>query len=187
MKSPTWRPVSSPNFRPPARSSWKVTIGAVGELVDGGLRVLQVAAGHDRPVVERVEEAVRLHADAGRRGRPAQHHAARELPRHGRDVDQAVHPGERRLGHDVLARRVGAGHRARRLDQARPAHRRRPLGAESALALSLRRLRPALAAVFCARLGRGLLRRFASPPSWPSRRRAAAPRRRACRLRGRRP
>ena len=80
--------------------------GTVGELVELRVGVLEVAAGDDA-AGRRGRRGIGTDCtpDAGRRRGPAQHDAARQLPGDRREVEQAVHPGERGLGHDVLARR----------------------------------------------------------------------------------
>ena len=62
MKSPTWRPVSPPNVRPPARSSSKIDDRTVGERIQLRAGVDQAGAGDDWLVLERVEQPVALDA-----------------------------------------------------------------------------------------------------------------------------
>ncbi len=89
----------------------------VRQLVELGGGVHQVPAGDDRLLLDDIEEAVRLHPDADRGGRPEDLDAARKRPRDLGNPEHAVHPGVGRLRDEVFAGnpapRRGAG-----LDQA---------------------------------------------------------------------
>ena len=146
--------------------------GPVGERVELGLGVLQVAAGDDaagRPARRGSGTGCTptlVGADDQRSATPRG-----QLPGHRRQVDQAVHPGEGGLGHGVLAGRAaaapaGSGRSARRRTGVVSRRRCRAPPASLAAVGGLRSCRPVAPA---------------SGRPWPSRRPGAAPPRTACR------
>jgi hypothetical protein len=77
--------------------------GPIGQRVELGLRIHQVAAGDDAAVVECVQEADRLHPNAGGRGAPAEDDTPGKLTGDGRDAQQTVHPGVCGLRDEVFS------------------------------------------------------------------------------------